>query len=414
MISNWVKALPAMFLVGGTAIGGGMLVLPLATGISGFIPSGIVMLLCWLAMTASGLFLLEASLWFEDEVHMLTMSRRLLGKVGAAFAWVLFLFISYASIVAYTASGGDMLEEGVHALAGISFGKALSCVLFFVIFGVVIDFGAQIVGRINALLFVGLVGAYVLIVLIGLPEVKTENLLHQRWSTALMSIPFMLTSFSYQTLVPSLTPYMKRNPALLRISVIGGTTIALLIYILWQIVVLGIVPAHGENGLIYALISGKPATSFIGYAADGKWIATVATFFGFFAIVTSFLGMGLGLFDFLADGLKVSKKGKGKLLLGSLIAFPTLFFAIFFERVFLVALDITGGFGDTILNGIMPVLMIWVGRYRLNLPSQNIFKGGKALLGAVLLFFVLSLTLEILIHLGLISSIYDVTEFNTL
>ena len=32
-----------------------------------------------------------------------------------------------------------------------------------------------------------------------------------------------------------------------------------------------------------------------------------------------------------------------------------------FERIFLIALDISGGFGDTILNGIVPLLMLWLG-----------------------------------------------------
>ena len=40
------SVLSAMFLVAGTCIGGGMLALPVATGVSGFIPSIAIMHFC--------------------------------------------------------------------------------------------------------------------------------------------------------------------------------------------------------------------------------------------------------------------------------------------------------------------------------------------------------------------------------
>src|SRR5437868_13374543 len=85
----------AMFLVAGTCIGGGMLALPVATGISGFLPSTLMMTLCWLAMTASALLLLEVNLWMKEGAHVITMASTLLGPVGKIVSWCVFLFISY-------------------------------------------------------------------------------------------------------------------------------------------------------------------------------------------------------------------------------------------------------------------------------------------------------------------------------
>ena len=59
------SVLSVVCLVAGTCIGGGMLALPVATGVAGFFPSILTMLFCWAAMTASALLLLEASLWDE-------------------------------------------------------------------------------------------------------------------------------------------------------------------------------------------------------------------------------------------------------------------------------------------------------------------------------------------------------------
>lgn len=397
----------AMFLVGGTCIGGGMLALPVATGISGFIPSSIVMAICWLAMTASALFLLEVSLWLKPGAHVITMASTILGPVGRVVSWCLYLFISYASIVAYAAAGGSLIDNGAEALLGMTIPKELSCLIFILVFGGVIYLGTKVVGRVNAILFIAMIAAYVALVGTGITEVKTHLLTHQKWTTSLLAIPLLLTAFSFQTMLPSLTPYLNRNAKALRWAIIGGTTIAFIVYLIWQWMVLGIVPVQGPNSLIEALEAGEPITRFLREHVQSAWVSNIAEYFALFALVTSFLGMALGLFDFLADGLKIQKTGKGKVLLGLLIVIPTYIFAAYFERIFLLALDTSGGFGDTILNGIMPVLMVWIGRYYLRFPNENRTPGGKPLLMVVLLFFFCSLILEIAVHAGWICSIFD-------
>ncbi|MFN4174810.1 MAG: aromatic amino acid transport family protein, partial [Parachlamydiaceae bacterium] len=87
---SFFTLLSAIFLVAGTCIGGGMLALPVATGLAGFFPSLVVMILSWLMMTLTALLLLEVSLWMEEGVHVITMSSRLLGPFGKAVSWVLY------------------------------------------------------------------------------------------------------------------------------------------------------------------------------------------------------------------------------------------------------------------------------------------------------------------------------------
>ena len=68
--------LSVVCLVAGTCIGGGMLALPVATGVSGFVPAIVVMLIAWVTMTLSGLFLLEVSLWMNEGAHVISMAKR--------------------------------------------------------------------------------------------------------------------------------------------------------------------------------------------------------------------------------------------------------------------------------------------------------------------------------------------------
>lgn len=401
----------AMFLVAGTCIGGGMLALPVATGVSGFFPSIAIMAICWAAMTVTALLLVEVSLWFEEGAHVITMTQKILGPIGKSVSWFLYLFICYASIVAYTAGGGIQIASAFHSYFSYPMSKEIGAFLFVGLFTLVIYCGSRFVGRVNTILFVAMILAYLGLVVVGLDEIKPSLLSFRKWGGSLIAVPFLLTAFSFQTMVPSLTPYLKQNPKALRTAIIGGTSIAFLIYAIWQVLILGIVPVDGHNGLAAALMKGEPATQFLRQHVTGAWICSVAQFFAFFAIATSFLGMTLGLFDFLSDGLSIKKEGIGKILLSVLIAVPTLIFAVKFERVFLVALETSGGFGDSILNGMIPLLMVWIGRYWMKFSNSFRVPGGKPLIIILFCFFTFTLILEILIQGNWIPSSYEEYQF---
>ncbi len=402
------KFLSALFLVGGTTIGGGMLALPMVTGFSGFFPSLVMMAICCFFMTVTALMLVEVSLWMEEGVHVITMTDRLLGFWGKALSWVLYLFICFASNVAYTAGAGSHLSLVAKKTFDFSLSKDLGAACFLFFFGAFIYMGQNILGRVNSILFIAMVLAYALLVASGLSEVKPSLLKGQLWSSSLMGLPFFLTSFSFQTMVPSLTPYLNRNRKALYGSIIGGTLLAFLIYALWQMLILGIIPVEGDFGLRQALCNNHPATLYLSEHVGVGILSKVAEFFSFFAITTSFLGITMGLFDFLSDGLKIPKKGLGKVFLGALIALPTLFFVAKFENAFIAALDISGGLGDSLLNGMIPVLMVWSALYFVKYKGAKPFFGGKPLLVVTFLFFLFSLVVELLIQTGCLHSHYDI------
>lgn len=397
----------ATLLVAGTCIGGGMLALPVATGEMGFFPSCLLMLIGWAFMTVTALFLAEVNLWMEEGVHVITMASRLLGPLGKSIAWILYLFIGYASLVAYTAGGGELFSFGLQKVAGFHLSETLSTFLFVLVFGFIIYLGNVVVGRVNSLLMIGLVISYVLLISLGASGINWRNLqrLSWTWSNTFISVPLLLTIFSFQTIVPSLTIYLKKDGKALRRSIIWGTSIALGVYILWQALVLGTVLYDGEMGLAAALAAGKPATEFFSAAVKNPWVSVLADFFAFFALVTSFLGIALGLFDFLADGLKIKKEKVGAFSLGLLVAVPTLFFALNFERIFLKALDTSGGIGDSILNGLFPALMLWIGRYYKNYQSEYQMPGGKPLIAGVICYALFVFVIELLGKTGVIPSL---------
>ncbi|MEK7339366.1 MAG: aromatic amino acid transport family protein, partial [Verrucomicrobiota bacterium] len=69
-------------------------------------------------------------------------------------------------------------------------------------------------------------------------------------------------------------------------------------------IVLGSVPLQGSGGLQEAFTKGQAATEALYAIVSNFYFIALAESFAFFALVTSYLGIALGLFDFLRDGLK--------------------------------------------------------------------------------------------------------------
>jgi amino acid permease len=67
------NTLGATLLITGCCIGAGMIGLPVMSAMAGFIPSILAMLLCYFLATGTGLLILEAILWFDQRVNLISM-----------------------------------------------------------------------------------------------------------------------------------------------------------------------------------------------------------------------------------------------------------------------------------------------------------------------------------------------------
>ncbi len=375
-----------ILLVAGCCIGAGMLGLPVLSALAGFQPSVVIFILSWIFMATTGLLVLEVNLWFKDEVNIVSMASRTLGLFGKVIAWGLFLFLFYSLMVAYGAGSGELFTDFIADNVGLRMPSWVGCLSMIVLFGLMLFLGTRAVDHFNRLLMLGLAVSYLLIVLLGAPHVQADYLQHRDWGQVVYVIPVMIISFGYHNLIPSLTTYLGGDGKRLRLIILIGSAIPLFVYLLWEWLILGLVPLEGKDGFLQALNNGDMATHALRQAVGYSWIGELAQYFAFFAIVTSFLGVALSFVDFLADGLSIKKTAQGRLLLCLLALVPPFVFAIVYPKVFLVALNYAGGFGAVILFGIMPALMVWSGRYRQKLEMQQQVPGGKIALIAIIVF----------------------------
>lgn len=382
-------------LVAGTTIGGGMLALPVLTSLCGFMPSLLLYLLCWFFMCCTGLLLLEVCSWMKEEVNIVTMAKRTLGVSGKSAAWILYLFLFYSLMIAYIVGCGNLLIQ----LTGNAIPDWLGAVVFTILVAPAIFKGTRFVGKFNILMMLGLAISYIAFFVLGASHVQLELLQRADWGSAYLALPIAFIAFAYQGVIPTLYHDMGCDAQKTRRAIILGSFLSLLFYTVWQWLILGIIPVEGPDGLFAALQNGDNAIAPLKNQLSTPTVYIVGQFFAFFALITSFFGVSLGLLDFLADGLAIQKDFSGRLKLCALLFIPPLAVAIAYPHIFLQALDFAGGFGAALLLGLMPILMVWSGRYRTKLGEKQLLPGGKPLLIGLLLFVGMELYFEFLHHI---------------
>lgn len=362
----------ATLLISGCCIGAGMIGLPVLSAASGFLPSSVAMLLAYLFSTVSGLLLLEATLWFDRKVNLLSIAKFAMGKAGKFVVGGLFLFLFYALFVAYIDGGAQLLMNYLPVSREVAIVGLTGLV------GAIVLAGAKAIDKINRGLLVGLGVCYCALVGLALGHVDFANLQTVDWKASLAVLPILLLCFGYQNLVPSLTYYLKKNVNAMRTAIIVGNLIPFFIYFVWNYAILGMMPQeHAAQGnTVAALMHGTSHVSVEAFVQG----------FSLFALLTSFIPNVLTFLDFLRDGLP--SKFKSELLLYGLVLVPPMVFTFFNPNVFLKALGFAGGFIDVLLFGIFPAAAVWIGRYVKKVEGPYRVAGGKALLALIMLLSV--------------------------
>lgn len=374
--------LGGMFLISGSCIGAGMLALPIFSGMAGFVPSFFMTILAWVFMTFTALVLVEVTSWFKTQINIVSLADKAFGNKGKAIAWSLYLFLFYSLLIAYIAGSSEIFS---HLLkdAVDPFWVGL---IFTIVLGWIVYLGTKTVDVTNRVLMMGLIVAYVGMIVLGIKQVDLSLLMSRNWNYLILPLPVLIVSFGFHNMIPTISAYMGGDVKKIRQTILGGSFLSLLIYLFWQALVLGVIPIEGQEGIRHSFLMGKAATQPLSYHLNSSVIIVFAKGFAFFAIITSFLAQSLGLMHFIADGMKVQPTKKNSRWLIVLTLAPPILFTLTYQNLFLKALSFAGGFCAVILFGIFPSLMAWTGRYQRKYHSKYRVIGGKCLLIIAILF----------------------------
>lgn len=397
------KMLGGILLIAGTCIGGGMLSLPIATAKGGLFGALLLFIVCWALMTFTALLTLEVNLYFPAQSNVISMTKATLGRFGEIISWTIYLLFLYALVSAYVAGGQDLLSNFL-SYCGLHLPLWVSALIFVVIFGSVVMAGIEIVDVFNRLLVIFKLGTIFLLMSFIAFNIDTSYYANGHASLILPATTVAITSFGFSIIVPSLRSYFNDDIKKLKIAIIVGSLLALLCYVTWVAVIFGLIPITGAFGLERLMNETQPISGLINsinYYLPIKKVNILANTFSSICVLTAFACVSLGLADYLADGFKVDKDRRGKLLITLSTFLPPLLIVIFYPKAFMLFLSLAG-LCCVFLQSLLPAIMAWNCRYSQKLPGTYQVYGGKITLMLAMLTSALIILLTISQMSGLI------------
>ncbi|MER3665183.1 tyrosine transporter TyrP, partial [Klebsiella pneumoniae] len=220
---------------------------------------------------------------------------------------------------------------------------------------------------------------------------------------ALSAIPVIFTSFGFHGSVPRIVSYLGGDIRKLRRVFIIGSFIPLVAYIFWQLATLGSIDAPAFTALLANNAGLNGLLEAIREVVASPHVELAVHLFADLALATSFLGVSLGLFDYLADMFQRKNSVGGRLQSGIITFLPPLAFALFYPRGFVMALGYAG-VALAVLALIMPALLVMKSRREHPQATWRV-AGGAPTLWLVLLCGIGIVAIQFSIAAGLLPAV---------
>ena len=360
------KTLGSTLITSGTMIGAGMLAMPLTSAGIGFTFTVVLLVLLWILLTYSALLFVEVYQTAEHDAGIGTLAAQYFGRPGRIVATSVLMIFLYALLSAYVTGGGAILASTLPDFATPDLKMKGSILAFTIFFGIFVAIGTSFVDALNRFLFIAMIAALFIVLGLMIPEIKIDNLMAMPIDKALLisASPVFFTAFGFHGSIPCLNKYLEGDVKALRFSIIVGSAITLVGYLLWQFSTHGVLSQSRFleilnqdptlNGLIEAVrvITGSTI------------IAAVVKIFSALALITSFLGVALGLLECIDDLLKRAFNiSANRLSLGFLTFLPPLLFAFFYPEGFILALGYAGQM-FAFYAVVLPAALVWKARHQ--------------------------------------------------
>ena len=335
-------------LVAGTCIGSGMIALPMVLAKLGLLLSVLLMLLIWALMYYTSLISLELNLQARRGLSLGELGRFYSGKTAGIIGVVSIKLLSYSLLSAFIYGGSSVLQK----LLDINLSQNIIATIYALILMLILLFPIKCIDYVNRVLFVGalvvitllIVGLVAMMNWTNLPFVSSAYSETSSWRAVM---PIVFTSFGFQVIFHTLTNYCNKDPKVLKKVFLWGSFIPAVVYIIWTCSLLGVV--YHKNPVFYELmISGNidvgELIKEITVIVKWRYVQILIWWISSLAIITSALGVGVGLYESLQKMLATSVQNTflRNISASFFTIFPAYLIAIFIPNAFISALSFAG------------------------------------------------------------------------
>lgn len=403
MKSNKKPVWHGVVLVAGGAVGAGMFALPMVSAgawtLWSFVGLGVVWWFTYLAakiLLDTNLSVLGSGYRFESARQNVdlkapptsfdTLVKNVLGPRWALVNNLSLVFIMMILMYAYISAGASILSVNLEQLnlqqlnleqlkiggapeSGITVDRAWLSVCFAVLIALIVWFGTALVARVSVALMIVMAISFAIVMLGLFPHIEFAELLDARFSLSgfvWAALPVYVTAFACAGLVPSLVNHYQADDEVVRKhkvlnSLFWGTLLALAIYAVWLIATFGAIGRTGFQPILQAGGNTGDLVQALGQisSANPESVATVQrrmTWFSHCAIITSFLSIGLGLFHFVQDKLRLNHGAIARAKAAVVCFLPPTLASFYYPKGFLIAIGYAGLF-VTFSFFVIPALM---------------------------------------------------------
>jgi len=311
----------AVALIVSATIGAGILAVPYAIAKVG-IAVGIVYLIgLGGLMIGMGLFLGEVAVRTRSNLQLVGLAKKYLGRGGEVLMTVLMYATILGVLTVYIIGSG----EGLAVLfGGTSF---FWSVMFVMSATLLIYIGLRTVKTVELVLTLLILFVVLFLASKGAPHVDILNFQYMHLAQLLFPYGVILFAYNSTTSIPEAHALLKENNGDFKKAIVISGLIAMAVYILFAIIVVGVTGAQ----------TTEIATVGLG-AALGRGVFFLGNIFAVLAMSTSFLIVGLSLRDSFEWDYKFPRSLATTLTCG--IPFALFLFGL---RQFIAVLDIVGG-----------------------------------------------------------------------
>lgn len=341
------KFIGSVFMVSGCAMGAGSLALPMLAAGPGFIWGSLLVILTGVFSYFLATFTLELYMINQNGENASTIALRNFGRPGVIFAGAVNLALMYSVLMVYMTGGADLLTRTVLPLINLQVSSHVGLVIFLIVFLPIFFKGTGLVVRSNTVIFYIKLISFIIAILVGLKFFSATILVappsYLRYAPK--ALPIFFSALGFQFLVPILAQYNGYNRVRCKRILACGVLLPVILYVLWIAVMLSLIPRDGQENSFFLLLSKNESVgTMINFATHNNpnlpTIMKIAlNLFSNVAMLTSFLAVGISLYEYLRDALKIRQTAAGKTLNLLITMLPPAVFALAYPNGFLLILQ---------------------------------------------------------------------------